>query len=877
MRVPRFCQWLVHAGARLVPRDLRDDWLREWMAELASLEVGLRRDPPSGWTLGWRCLGAVVHAAWLRWDRWRLEMWSYDVRIATRSLLRQPAFFAVAALTLAVGIGANAAVFSAVYAVLLRPLPFPGAERIVVVATVTSRGGGNDSSPSDFFDWRASQSTLSALAAYTEQSVAVAGDQPAEQVPAAGVTGDFFAALGVTAALGRTLSEDDAAPGAMPAVVISHRLWQSRFAGTRDIVGRVERVDGAARHIVGVLPPGLSFPFDADAWLPLGFTAEELQTQRGAMYLTVIGRLAPARSIDDARADLQTVAANLAASYPRTNEGRTVALRPLRDLVVGDVRPALLMMLAAAGLVLLIVSVNVAGLVLTRALGRTHDVAVRAALGAAPWRLLQGAMAEAFVLAAAGALGGVGLAWIGARRIATLELATRVPLLAGTRLDGVVLALTVLLALVTAVAVGAFPAWRTSRAPRLAGATVASRVTGATRQRSALVVAEVALALVLAIGAVTLARGFARMVAVPRGFDVSDAVLTASLTLPDAQYTTPAVRAQFVARALENIRALPGVTSAGAVFGLPLTGFGYFISVTSVDGVDLPQTPDEFVGVSVRAVSPDYFRSMGIAVRQGREFSAADDGGATRVAIVNEAAALLLWPKSDALGRAIALGTRLGQTDVRTGGTVVGVVADTREAAADRPPRPTVFVPHAQEPTTFVSLVVRGAGRTPDAESVRRVLEALDPTVPVFRVRTTAQLGAALVSQARLLLVLIGLFAAAAVLIAALGLYGLLAHAVVARMREIGVRRAIGATAADIAGLVVRDSARSIGLGALIGVAGSWLASGVLTRFVFGATGPDPAAYAAAVATMIGIGAVAALAPCRRALAIDPATALKGD
>lgn len=872
----RQCRRFVAAVSWIVPGDLRADWLREWLAEIDVMAAADPRRRHSPWTLGGRCLGAFVHALWLRRERWRIEMWTYDLGIAARSLWRQPAFLAIAALTLAVGIGANAAVFSAVYAVLLRPLPFPEADRLVAVDTVEARGPGNDSSPSDFVDWHDAASTFAGLSAYTAQSFAVAGDRPAEQAPGAFVSGDFFAVLGVPAAFGRALTVEDAQPGAPPVVVIGHQLWQRRFAGARDVVGRIETVDGTPRHIVGVMPPGVTFPLDAEVWLPLTFSPEELRTQRGAMYLTVIGRLAPTRTLADAATELRTIAARLAATYPRTNEGRTVALQPFRDHVVGDVRPALLMMLAAAGVVLLVVSVNVAGLVLTRALGRSHDYALRAALGAAPWRLVRAAMAEALVLAAVGGSAGVLIAWAGVRRIATLDVATRVPLLAGTRLDGVVLAATAGLTIATAVAVGAFPAWRTSRRSRLAGSD-ATRATASTRPRSSLVVAEIALALMLAVGAVSLARGFARMVAVPRGFEVSDRILTASLTMPGTQYPQAAARARFVTRALDEVRALPGVESAGAIFGLPLTGFGYVISVRSVDGVALPQTPTESVSVSVRAVSPDYFKTMAMPMRGGRDFTLGDGEDAPRVAIVNEAAARLLWPEREALGHTVSLGTRLGQDAVSTGGAIVGIVADTREGSAARPPRPTVFVPHAQEPTTFVSLVVRGAGRTPDAASLRRVLEAQDPSVPMFRVRTTAQLGSAFVSQPRLLLVLMTLFAMAAVLVAALGLYGVLAHAVAARGREIGIRRAVGATALDITRLVARDSVWSIALGVAFGVAASWMTSGLLAGFVFGASGPDTIAYLTAVAAVVVLGALAALVPCRRALAIDPAVALKTD
>jgi putative ABC transport system permease protein len=354
-------------------------------------------------------------------------------------------------------------------------------------------------------------------------------------------------------------------------------------------------------------------------------------------------------------------------------------------------------------------------------------------------------------------------------------------------------------------------------------------------------------------------------------------VLTASLTMPGAQYPTPASRAQFIARALDGARALPGVESAGAIFGLPMTNFGFVISVRSVDGADLPQTPGEFVSVSVRAVSPDYFRAMGIRFTGGRDFRDGDALQTTRVSIVNESAARLLWPDMDAVGHTLVLGTRLGQDEVRTGGAVVGVVDDTREAGLDRPPRPTVFVPYAQEPTTFVALVVRGVGGTPDAASLRRVLEAIDPTVPMFRVRTTAQLGSALVAQPRLLLVLMTLFAAVAVFIAALGLYGLLADSVAARVREIGVRRAVGATTSDIVGLVAGRTVWTVALGAATGVALSLVLSNALGRFVFGGDGRDVVAYAVTLGVVAVAAGVATVVPCRRALRVDPAEALRTD
>lgn len=878
-RTGRWCRRLVDGAAWLVPGDSRDDWRREWHAEIAGYTAPARAGGAARRGLVWRVLGAAVHAAWLRWDRWRGSMWTYDLRIAVRSLLRQPAFAAVAVATLAVGIGANAAVFSAVYAVLLRPLPFPAPDRLVALTTTGPRAPqvGMESSPPDFVDWHDGASSFSAMAALSADAVAIAGTTPAEQVPGAAVTGEFFAVIGTTAARGRVLTVEDAREGAAPVVVLGDRLWARRFARAPGILGTHVTIDGVSREVVGVLPPGHAYPLDAELWIPLGFSAERLATQRGAQYLDVVARLGDGQTIERARADVATVAARLAAAHPKTNAGRSVVVRPLREVVVGDIGPSLLMLLAAAGLVLLIVCVNVAGLVLTRALGRAHETALRASLGAAPWRLIRAALTETLVLAIAGAIGGTGLAWIGARRIAALEAVSHVPLLGETRLDGTVLAATALAATVTALAVGLVPSWRTARSVRLAGAQGTTRATARGGVRGLLVAAEVALALVLVVGAVTLARSFVRMVAVPRGFEVSDRILTASLTLPEAQYLTPALRASFVERVLAGVRALPGVESAGAVFGVPLTGFGYSITVRDLDGVRQQDDPQTEKLLALRAVTPDYFTTMRIALEAGRAVGPQDVLGQPRVAVVNRAAAALLWPGADPLGHAVTLGTHLGQDDVRTGGIIVGVVDDTREGAVDRPVRPTLYVPHAQDPTSVVAIVVRGAGRTPDAAAVRAVLAGLDPDVPLFRVRTTEQLASTVVAQPRLLTALMSLFAAAALLVAGIGLYGLLAQAVAARVREIGVRRAVGATARDVAALIAAHTSRMVGLGAVVGIAASWAASSALDRFVFGRHGPDVAAYAAAVAALAGVATLAAAVPCRRALAVDPATTLRSE
>ncbi len=875
-RPPWTVRTLLALATVLVPGDLRRDWRREWDAEVAWRLTGGGRG-----ALTARCSGALWHAAWLRWDRWRPEMWTYDLRIAARTLLRQPAFLALAVLTLGVGVGATAAVFSAVRAVVLRPLPFPAPDQLIAVTTTSldRPGRGADSSPPDVVDWATQQRTLSALAAFTADALAISGPQAAaEQVPGATVTGAFFDVLGVAAARGRTIDEDDARVGAAPVVVISDRLWQRRFAGNPAIVGTTVVVDGVAREVVGILAPGLTYPLGAEAWVPLAFTADDLATQRGAQYLDVIARLRSESTLAAAQADLAAIAARLAAAYPRSNEGRGVLLQPLRASLVGDTRPGLLLLLSAAVVVLLVVCANVAGLLLTRALARSRDLAIRSALGAARGRLVRAALVETALIAAAGGATGLGLAWMAARRIAAAD-GLAIPLIEQTRLDPIVVAVAITAAALSALLVGVAPAWRASGLADLANrARAGGSATGRGRARAALVVIELALAVVLVIGAATLVRSFVRLVAVDVGFETSDRIQTFAVSLPEVRYDTPASRAQFVDRLLTRVRQLPGVERAGAVFGLPLTGFGYRISVSERDGVRLPDTAQDMILLSVRVVTPDYLTAIGLPVRRGRAIDATDGTSSPRVALVNEAAAQLLWPDTDALNHSFTVGTRLGQEAERVGGRVVGVVADSRERGPMSAPLPTIYVAHAQFPVGFVAVAIRAAGAGgPEVPVLRSALGELDPDVPMFRVRTMAQLASSTVAQPRLLMLLMSLFGVAALGVAALGLYGILAQAVEARRKEIGIRRAIGATVGDVVRLVAWDTTRLVATGLALGVLIAAATAETLSRVVATASRPDLATITAAVIAFAVVAALAALVPCRRALAVEPAVTLKAE
>jgi putative ABC transport system permease protein len=867
---------LLALAARLVPADLRPEWRREWDAEVAWRLASGAHDVTG------RCAGAFWHALWLRWDGWRPEVWIYDLRIGVRTLLRQPAFLALAVATLAVGIGATAAVFSAVWAVMLRPLPFPAPEELVAVATTSADNPrrGADASPPDVVDWAREQRTLTGLAAFTADALAISGPQTAaEQVAGATVTGAFFEVLRVSAARGRTLTEADTRIGAAPVVVIADRLWQRRYAADPAIVGRAIVVDGVTREIVGVLPPGLAYPLGAEAWVPLTFTADDLATQRGAQYLDVIARLRPETTLAVAQTDLTAIASRLAAAYPRTNEGRGVLLRELRASLVGDIRPGLLLLLSAAVVVLLVVCANVAGLLLTRALAGTRDLAIRSALGAARGRLVRGALVESGLLAAVGGVAGLGLAWLAARRIAALDDGLGIPLIDETRLDPIVVGVAVAAAGLSALFFGVAPAWRASGLVELAHrARAGGAITGRRgRGRAALVVTEIALAVVLVIGAFTLVRSFTRLMAVDVGFETSERLQTFTVSLPDARYVTPASRAQFLDRLLERVRQLPGVERAGAVFGLPLTGFGYRISLFERDGVRVPDTPQEMVLLNIRVVTPDYLSAIDLPLRHGRVVDARDGPSSPAVALVNEAAARILWPDGDAIGHELTVGTRLGQEGRRVGGRVIGVVADSRERGPTVPPQPTLYVAHAQFPVGFMAVAIRTSSGGPDVPALRAVLAGLDPDVPMFRVRTMAQLASSTVAQPRLLMLLMSVFGAAAIGVAAIGLYGILAQAVEARRKEIGIRRAIGATVADVVRLVAWDTTRLVAAGLGLGIAVASATAEGLARVVATAVRPDATIVVAAAAAFAAVAAVAALVPCRRALAVDPATTLKAE
>ena len=886
MTTRHWCDFFIRLTAPLVPYDIRRDWLREWSAEISfTASRAHRLGLPFPLSCVWRVGGAIVHALWLRWDRWRTEMIWQDLKYALRSLKAKPGFTAVTLLTLAIGIGGTTAIFGAVNAVLLRPLPYPEPDRLVFVYKTSLKQPdriGGVASPPDFTDWRRENSVFTELAAFDNDSFALTGQGAAEQVPTAEVTGGFFTVMGTAPRFGRTITTADDPMGGRDVVVLSHAIWIRRFGSNPGILGQQVTVDGVSREVVGVMPPGFHYPMQSEMWIPFRFSEKDLQTQRGAHYLDVIGRLKPGTTIERAREDMRAIAARLAKDFPRTNRDSSASVHPLRDALVGSVRQRMFVLLGAVGLVLLIVCVNVASLVLIRAVGRGRELAVRVAVGAGRFSLFRGLLIESLVLGVAGGAAGLVLAYWATTAIASLDPSIGVPLLNQTRMDGDVVAFAFGIAMIAAVLFGTMPAWH---ATSISDVVTRIREEGGSttgdpkrqRTRSLLIVAETSLAVVLLVGAGLLTRSFAKLLAVDLGFS-TESIQAFTFALPASTYSQPLQRQEFVETLLTRVTTHPAVESVGAISGLPLTNSRYGISTSTRDGVTLSDDEQDRLTLQVRIVSPDYFRTMGIPIKRGRGFTAADRMGSQPVAMLNETAASRVWPQVDALGHQLEIGTRFGMGGARAGGTVVGIVGDVLEYGPASRAAPTLFLAYGQWPIDSMSVVARSRGETSALiEPMRTMLREIDPDVPMFAVRSMQQIQEIAVAQPRLYLVLIACFAGTAILLAAIGLYGVLAYAVSQRTREIGIRLALGAKRSEVLRMVIGQAGRLTAVGVLLGLSGAALASRALQSQLFEVAPTDIATYAFVAVGLLIVAMVASWIPARRAARIDPLDALRHD
>jgi putative ABC transport system permease protein len=811
-------------------------------------------------------------------------MLTHDMRHAFRLLLRRPLLTISAILTLALGVGANTAIFSVVNAVLLSPLPYPDPHRLVQIWTrFTGVGLTNDEnnvSPPEVRDLTTLNRSLSHVAAYDVFGFNLSGKGHPERIEGALVSPAVFPMLDVRPLLGRMFVADDADPGRENVALLSHGLWQRRFGADRTVIGRAVRLNGWPFVIVGVLPPDFRFPGETESELlvPLAFSAKDLET-RGDHWLRVVARLRPGVSLEQARADMQAVAERMIEQnpgYPYRKYNFGIIVKPLAEEMVGDVRGTLWLLMGAVTLVLLIACTNVANLLLVQASTRGSELAIRLALGANRRRLVAQLITESILLAGFGGLAGLLLGHWGTTALARLA-AGELPRVGGVAMDGRVLVFTAMITVATGLFFGIAPALQASRTAgfeRLRhGAQRSTSERSVRRLQYGLIIGQVALSLTLLVGAGLLIRSFVKVLDVDPGFR-PEGVLTMRVTLTGPQYATPERVRAFLREALERVRRLPGVEAAGAVSGLPLSGDESSGTITA-DTQSVPAnqvSPD----ADLRAVVPGYFEAMGIELLRGRYFEARDDEeqGAP-VAIVDERLAATLWPGQDPLGKRLKRGF---VDSPRAWMTIVGVVGHVRYRTLESPSRIQVYYPHAHSPSTSLSLVIRAAGdpRT-IINAVRQQVLDIDREQPVYRIRTMNELMAAALARRRLVLVLIGLLSGVALLLAAVGIYSVIAYSVSQRMHEFGVRIALGASGAGILGLVIRRGMALAALGCLLGVITSLALRDAVRSLLYAVDPSDPITVAGVLVLLLSIALVACYLPARRATRVDPATVLRSE
>jgi putative ABC transport system permease protein len=791
-----------------------------------------------------------------------------DARYAVRQLRKSPGFTVVAVLTLAFGIGATSAIFSVINAVMLRPLPYPDADRLVSVFEIVPQYGRFSVAPANFLDWRQQNSVFEHISAYANGSdTYVAADGP-DRIVMSSVSWDLFEALGVAPALGRGFRVEEDAPKQNAVIVISDGMWRRRFGADPEILGRSLTLSGAPVTVVGVMPPGFYFPSrEVEFWRPIALNPAN--ATRGGHFLGVVARVKPGISSGQANAEMRTIAQRLGTQYPNTNANESAEAITIRELVVGPVRPMLFTLMAAVGVVILIACANVANLLLVRASVREKEIAIRMALGAGGRRLVVQMLTESLVLALAGGALGILLAWSAIAPIQTLG-AGSIPRVLDVTLDRTVLGFAVLVSLLTGVLFGLAPAWQASRGG--VGAVLkeggrSSVTSGGRWIRSVLLVAEVALSLVLLVGASLLLRSFAKITGVDPGF-TTEGVLAFRVALPQTSYPEEHNRIAFYDRLLDTLRSSPGIESAGIVQTAPMRG-SYTLSF-SVEGRP-PAPAGEEPSANHRVISPEYFKALGIPLRRGRLFNDRDTDSSPKVAIVDESFVRRHFSKEDPIGRGIDIGNG-------TDGfyEIVGVVGDVHHGGLDAEVRPTMYVPYKQDVFSSMWVMVKTRGdASAQAGLVRGAVREIDGTLPAFSIMPLDQIVSESVAQRRFSMLLLSLFAFVALFLAAVGLYGVVAYSVSQRTQEIGVRMAIGAQRGDVLRMVLGSGMKLAILGVAIGVAAALALAGLLASMLFGVTPFDPASYAITSAVLLLIAALACYVPARRAMGVDPLTALR--
>jgi len=805
-----------------------------------------------------------------------------DLKYGIRVLRKNPGFTIVAVLVLALGIGANSAIFSVVNAVLLRPLPFHDSSRLVQIwhtPPQKSFPGMTEFavSAANYLDWRSQNSAFEKMAIYTFREINLIGKDRAEMVRTGAVSSDFFSVLESQPLLGRVFSPEEDSPGQNHVVILSHAFWQTHFGSDPKIVGQQVNFDGQAYTVTGVMRPQFTYPSFAQVWTPLAMTDQE-KAVRGEHHYLVVGRLKPGTQLAQAQAEMSTISHRLEQQYPADDNGWGAVVVPLRQEIVGDVRPALLVLLGAVAFVLLIACANVANLTLAKTFSRQKEIAIRTALGASRLRILRQVLAETILLALVGGALGLFFAQFGVNLIVAF-LGDKLPRSTEITLDSWVLAFTAVVSIGTGAVAGLLPALRLTKNDLDLNQTLKQGLgrsgsdSGGNRTRNILVGAEVALSLMLLIGAGLMIRSLLMLRSVDPGFDPQN-TLSMTLAVPNTKYTHPAGQIDFFNRVLEKVRALPGVDSAGVIDDLPVSPNGGSHQPFTIEGRPILQMADQ-PEVDVRLISTQYVRAMHIPILQGRDFSEADNAQAPAAVLISQSLAKRFWPNESPIGRRLTM--TFFPDKVRE---VIGVIGDVKQdGLGENEPAATIYMPLAQISVPAMggwrsfgmSLVVRSHSDPATLTSaVTHAVHEVDSQTPVLDIETMKDFVADSLTQQRFNMLLLAVFAALALVLAAVGIYSVLAYSVRRRIREIGIRMALGAQIRDVLRLVVVEGMKPAIIGLLIGLFGALALGRVLSGLIFGVKPTDPVTYAAVSVLLAMVALCATLIPAYRATRVDP-------
>ena len=860
--MPELLRRFIAIVSRLAPRASRREFRAEWEAELTL-------DPSVS-----RALGSVPDAWFLFRQQWSPDMLLQDVRDALRIVRQRPGFTLAVVLTLALGIGANTAVFTVINGVLLRPLPFEQPDRLLALweNDRLNRKPRSAVAPANFVDWRGQTRAFEQVAAFTVGAANFTADGDAVRVPGAVVTTNFFTTMGVRPLLGDGFTAEHAVPGRHRVLVLSHDIWQRHFRGDRDIVGRQLDLGAPVPYrVIGVMPPSFKFPEDETGyWRAMPINPETF-ANRSLHFLSVVARLRPGVNAVQAQADMDAIAAMQQKAYPATNDQRGVTLVPLAEQILGDVRTPLLALGAAVMMVLLIGCANVGNLMLIRAASRRRELAVRVALGADRMRIARQLLVEALTLAGIGGVAGLVLA-IWATALLGRVAQPYVPRIGDAGIDFRVLAFLVGVSVLSGLLFAMAPVLTSSR-PDVRGALQdGARSSGAgpaaRRLRGALAVGGLAVAFVLVIGAGLVLKSFWRLMRVSPGF-ATERVLTAQIELPEARYPNGPAITVFYQALFERLRHLPGVLAVGGTNQLPMSGGGHTTWLT-IEGQ--PRSAGEPPEVSYRTASADYFRALDVPVIAGRTLSAQDTSTSQPTLVVNRALVERFFGDRDPLGHRI----RIGPNPKAAWRTIVGVVGDMHQSGPGAPVQPELYLPIEQDVYADLTLAIRTQGDALALSSaLRDLVHSIDPKLPVIGTTTMERMLQEHVASRRLLMIVLALFAGVALLLALTGIYGVMGHTVSQRTNEIGVRMALGAQHGEIMGMILRDGARLSVSGLALGLGLTLAATRLSAASLFGVTSTDTATYVSVVVLMLGVGLLACYLPARRAARVDPLSAIR--